>query len=409
MTTSSNSSRKRTQRDYTLAFKLGVVERVEKGEMTYKQAQARFGIQGRSTVLVWLRKHGRLDWSKPFQHPLMPHSKETPSETIKRLERELAEEKLRNQILNGMVDIMDNEYGAGLRKKLLIRYIWQAKAKSKIKLAAACRATGISRQGVYQAVARMESRRAELSIIRDWVQYWRKYMPRLGARKLYALVKPKLAEHEIKLGRDGFFSYLRSEGLLVKPKKSYTKTTCSKHWMKKHPNLLKEDGLHDAAHVLVSDITYVESDQGVHYLSLVTDANSRKIVGHHVSEDMKVDNVVKALKMAVKDKRYIGNAVHHSDRGSQYCSAVYQSALQESQIQPSMTDGYDCYQNALAERVNGILKHEFLLYRCKTLTELKILVKESIAIYNEMRPHLSLSMATPNQVHNKKGQLLELA
>ncbi|WBA08196.1 IS3 family transposase [Salinivibrio kushneri] len=409
MTTSSNSSRKRTQRDYTLAFKLGVVERVEKGEMTYKQAQARFGIQGRSTVLVWLRKHGRLDWSKPFQHPLMPHSKETPAETIKRLERELAEEKLRNQILNGMVDIMDNEYGAGLRKKLLIRYIWQAKAKSKIKLASACRAAGVSRQGVYQAVARMESRRAELSIIKDWVQYWRKYMPRLGARKLYALVKPKLVEHGIKLGRDGFFSYLKSEGLLVRPKKSYTKTTCSKHWMKKHPNLLKEDGLHDAAHVLVSDITYVESDQGVHYLSLVTDASSRKIVGYHVSEDMKVDNVVKALKMAVKDKRYIGNAVHHSDRGSQYCSAVYQNALQESQIQSSMTDGYDCYQNALAERINGILKQEFLLYRCKTLAELKVLVKESIAIYNEMRPHLSLSMTTPNQVHNRKGQLLELA
>lgn len=119
MTTPINSSPKRTQRDYTLAFKLGVVERVEKGEMTYKQAQARFGIQGRSTVLVWLRKHGRLDWSKPFQHPLMPNSKETPAETIKRLERELAEEKLRNQILNGMVDIMDNEYGAGLRKKYL--------------------------------------------------------------------------------------------------------------------------------------------------------------------------------------------------------------------------------------------------------------------------------------------------
>ena len=119
MTTSSNQRPKRTQRDYTLAFKLGVVERVEKGEFTYKQAQAHFGIQGRSTVLVWLRKHGRLDWSKPFQHPLMPSSKETPAEKIKRLERELADEKIRNKILNGMVDIMDNEYGAGLRKKYL--------------------------------------------------------------------------------------------------------------------------------------------------------------------------------------------------------------------------------------------------------------------------------------------------
>jgi transposase InsO family protein len=141
----------------------------------------------------------------------------------------------------------------------------------------------------------------------------------------------------------------------------------------------------------------------------VTDAASRKIVGHHLSEDMKADSVVKALKMAVKDKRYIANAVHHSDRGSQYCSAVYQDELLINQIRPSMTDGYDCYQNALAERINGILKQEFLLYRCKTLKEMKILVKESIAIYNAMRPHLSLNMETPNQVHNRKGQLLELA
>ncbi|MFM2478266.1 IS3 family transposase [Celerinatantimonas sp. MCCC 1A17872] len=409
MTTPTHSPRKRTQRDYTLAFKLGVVERVEKGEMTYKQAQARFGIQGRSTVLVWLRKHGRLDWSKPFQHPLMPHSKETPAETIKRLERALAEEKLRNKILNGMVDIMDNEYGAGLRKKLLIRFIWQAKTKGEINLAAACRATGISRQSIYQAVERMASRRATLSVIKDWVLYWRRFMPRLGTRKLYTLIKPKLVDQDIKLGRDGFFAYLRSQGLLVKPKRSFTKTTDSKHWMRKYPNLLKEGRQPHAAHVLVSDITYVESDQGVHYLSLVTDASSRKIVGHHLSKDMKADNVVKALQMAVKDKRYLGNAVHHSDRGVQYCSAVYQNVLQKNRIQPSMTDGYDCYQNALAERVNGILKQEFLIYRCKTLAELAKLVRESIAIYNELRPHLSLNMETPNQVHNRKGQLLELA
>ena len=124
----------------------------------------------------------------------------------------------------------------------------------------------------------MEHRRTELSVIKEWVLYWRKFMPQIGARKLYKLIKPKLVEHGIKLGRDGFFTYLRSEGLLVKPKKSYIKTTFSKHWMKKHPNLLKEGGLHNAEHVLVSDITYLESDQGVHYLSLVTDSGSISFV-----------------------------------------------------------------------------------------------------------------------------------
>ena len=119
METSSINNARRSQRDYTLAFKLGVVDLVEKGEFTYKQAQEHYGIQGKSTVLVWLRKHGKMDWSKPFQHPLMPKSKETPAQKIKRLERELKDEKIRNQVLNGMVDIMDNEYGAGLRKKYL--------------------------------------------------------------------------------------------------------------------------------------------------------------------------------------------------------------------------------------------------------------------------------------------------
>ncbi len=119
METSNSKHARRSQRDYTLGFKLSVVELVEKGEFTYKQAQKHFGIQGRSTVLVWLRKHGKMDWSKPFQHPLMPKSKETPAQKIKRLERELQDEKIRNQVLNGMVDIMDKEYGAGLRKKYL--------------------------------------------------------------------------------------------------------------------------------------------------------------------------------------------------------------------------------------------------------------------------------------------------
>jgi|TARA_R110001583_G_scaffold295_1_gene2665 transposase len=131
MTTSGIKCIKRTQRDYSMAFKLGVVERVEKGEMTYKQAQVHFGIQGRSTVLVWLRKHGKLDWSKPFSHPLMPNSKETPAEKIKRLERQLADEKLKNQVLNGMVDIMDKEYGAGLRKKYLSGTSGKPKKDSK--------------------------------------------------------------------------------------------------------------------------------------------------------------------------------------------------------------------------------------------------------------------------------------
>lgn len=229
-------------------------------------------------------------------------------------------------------------------------------------------------------------------------------MPRLGTRKLYALIKPELERRHIKLGRDGLFDFLRQQGLLVKPKRSYTKTTDSRHWMKKYPNLLTNKPVSQPEEVFVSDITYVKSDEGTHYLSLVTDAHSRKIMGYELSDEMKATDVVKALKMTLRQRAYHHQAIHHSDRGVQYCSQEYQDVLRQHDIQPSMTDGYDCYQNALAERINGILKQEFLLHRCKDIKALKQLVDESIYIYNEMRPHLSLGMKTPNQVHYEKSQ-----
>jgi len=241
------------------------------------------------------------------------------------------------------------------------------------------------------------------------VQQIRRYLPRLGTRKLHYLLQPKLEEHHIKIGRDALFDYLRQHSMLVKPKRSYTKTTDSRHWMKKHPNQMKTVKVNRPEQVFVSDITYVESDEGVHYLSLVTDMCSRKIMGYHLSHDMKAHNVVKALKQAISQRRTNLPLIHHSDRGSQYCSDLYQETLKKNNITPSMTDGYDCYQNALAERVNGILKQEFLLYKCKTFTDLKRLIEESVEVYNELRPHLSLGMKTPGVVHKKANDMLSLA
>lgn len=158
--------------------------------------------------------------------------------------------------------------------------------------------------------------------------------------------------------------------MLVKARKSYIKTTNSRHWMKKHPNLLKEVKPSAPEEMFVSDITYVETEQGVHYLSLVTDACSRKIMGYELSDEMKAIDVVKALDMTLKNRFYQHEAIHHSDRGLQYCSKVYQKKLSENNLIPSMTDGYDCYQNALAERIKGILKQEFILYKCRNIEEL---------------------------------------
>lgn len=252
-------------------------------------------------------------------------------------------------------------------------------------------------------------RKAVLAPVKEMIMNLRRFMPRLGTRKLYYLMKPALMESGVKLGRDGLFDYLRDENLLVKPRRRYTRTTFSKHWMRKHPNLVKDMVADHPETVFVSDITYLESDEGVHYLSLVTDACSRKIMGYEISRDMKAGDVVKALKMALAARQTRIPLIHHSDRGVQYCSGEYQQILVSHGISPSMTDGYDCYQNALAERVNGILKQEFLYYRCKSFDELKSLVKQSVNIYNHLRPHLSLGMKTPEEVHEKASSLWGLA
>lgn len=226
-------------------------------------------------------------------------------------------------------------------------------------------------------------------------------LPRLGTRKLYYLLKARFEKEGIKIGRDALFQYLKRENLLIYPKKRYTKTTFSKHWLKKHPNLLKNIKPNHPEQFFVSDITYLKTQASILYLSLVTDAYSRKIMGFSVSKNMNAENVAKALKMAVKNRITNNSLVHHSDRGLQYCSDYYQKILSKSNIKPSMTDGYDCYQNALAERINGILKQEFLFHKTKNKEQLHKLVQESIYLYNNKRPHLSLDMQTPEMVHEK--------
>lgn len=259
----------------------------------------------------------------------------------------------------------------------------------------------MTRQSVYQSRKRAEQRAGELAQIKPLVQSIRRKMPRLGTRKLYYLLTTEFKERGLKIGRDGLFDYLRREHLLIKQKKNYTRTTMSKHWLRKHPNLLAGKKIERAEQVFVSDITYVKTRQQVHYLSLVTDAFSRRIMGYHLSPDLSAENTVRALQMAVKARRTEKALIHHSDRGLQYASLVYQNELRKNQITASMTDGYDCYQNALAERINGILKQEFLEEICNTGKELELLIKESIETYNNQRPHLSLRMKTPNAVHEK--------
>lgn len=229
----------------------------------------------------------------------------------------------------------------------------------------------------------------------------RRFMPRLGTRKLYSLLKDDFVHNGIKLGRDKLFSYLRYQQMLVRPFKCYTKTTQSKHWLHKHPNLVKNFKPCSAEQLWVSDITYLKTHESTCYLSLVTDAYSRKIMGYHLSEDLRTEHMVKALQMAIKHKETNIRTIHHSDRGLQYCADAYQKVLIDNGLQCSMTDGYDCYQNALAERMNGILKMEFLFHKHNNYESLNQSIKESIEIYNTKRPHLSLNFQTPYAIHKK--------
>lgn len=249
----------------------------------------------------------------------------------------------------------------------------------------------------------MEQRCRQTQVVLDLVRDVRREQPRIGTRKLYHLLSAPLAERSIKLGRDGMFCVLRAHRMLVPAKRAYHKTTMSHHRFYKHPNLLKPGPgqvvPQAPEQVWVSDITYLPTREETTYLSLVTDAYSRKIVGYHLDRHMQTSAVGRALKMALRQRSGGGRLIHHSDRGIQYCSAEYQRLHEEHGITCSMTDGYDCYQNALAERVNGILKEEFLLCRAGNLEEARQMVRESIRIYNEKRPHLSLKYKTPDEVH----------
>ena len=229
-------------------------------------------------------------------------------------------------------------------------------------------------------------------------------MPRLGTRKL----KYRMALQGIHYGRDRLFALLRRNRLLIKPLRSYTKTTYSKHWLTKYSNLVKHKMITAPNQVWVSDITYIKTDEGYNYLSLVTDKFSRKIVGYDLSDSLKAEGAIRALQMAINQRDLRHDLIHHSDRGLQYCSYEYQQLLNDHQIRPSMTEQYDPYENALAERMNGILKTEFLLEGGFPTSQLaQSAIKESIETYNSIRPHLSLDMKTPEEIHQNKTPKLE--
>jgi len=271
-----------------------------------------------------------------------------------------------------------------------------------ISLANLCSWFGLTRQAYYQSKNRVEKDLIEQEILLDKIGDIRKDHKRLGGRKLFFKLETFMDEHNIKMGRDAFFDLLRDNKLLIKQRKRHHVTTNSNHWMKKYPHLIKDIEPIGPNHVWVSDITYWKTKGGHYYISFITDAYSRKIVGYHVADTMEAIESATALKMAIKTLKISAKGlIHHSDRGSQYCSSMYVNILKKEGIKISMTENGDPLENAIAERINGIIKGEYLFdYLIKTLLNAKEVLKSVVKLYNEDRPHSSIGNAVPSKVHN---------
>ena len=260
---------------------------------------------------------------------------------------------------------------------------------------------GISKQAYYQRLKNNSVKEKQHKIVLELIRKVRRRMPKTGVKKLYKHIKNKLIENEIKMGRDALFDLVRSYGLLVKKTKRFHITTDSNHFFYKSPNLIKDLEITHAEQVLVSDITYIKIDGGHAYLALVTDAYSKMIMGWKLDDNMRVTLVKEALEMAYKNLIYKHkHMIHHSDRGIQYCCPDYSEFAEKRNFILSTTQQYDPYENAIAERINGILKYEFgLINTIKNIDIAQKMLKQAVKIYNKERLHWSLDLKTPQEVH----------
>jgi putative transposase len=258
---------------------------------------------------------------------------------------------------------------------------------------------GYTRQALHKRQQTTQQNLIEADLVLSEVKQIRKEQPRLGSKKVYSLIKPNLDKHNIKLGRDALFDLLREFGMLVKPLRYKHYSTDSYHHFYKYPNLIKEFSPGVPNQLWVSDITYIEVNGKFMYLFLITDAYSRKIVGWYLSKTYSTQGALKALQMALGENKNIKGLIHHSDRGIQYCCKEYVAILKRKKIKISMTENGDPYENAIAERVNGILKVEYLQKRYDDQITAGREVAKAVYLYNNKRPHLSIEMMMPAYVH----------
>lgn len=260
----------------------------------------------------------------------------------------------------------------------------------------------MSRQNFYKGRKQRAAKAVNAKLIEQMVRAERSVQPRLGGKKLHMWLKPELEEAGVRIGRDRFFEVLAAKGLLLEPLPKSPRTTNSRHSLPVFRNLIADRELSGSNQAWVSDITYIRTDEKFLYLSLITDAWSRKIVGYHAGDTLETEGCLMALEKAAKELTDGALPLHHSDRGSQYCSHLYTDKLREYGLEISMTEELHCYENAKAERVNGILKQEYYIGRNFRTKQLAIAaVDQAVHLYNTRRPHLALKYKTPETVHEE--------
>lgn len=275
----------------------------------------------------------------------------------------------------------------------------------KVSIERLCDEVGMTRQNFNKGHKKRVRQKVDEDLIRDLVVWERAWQPRLGGKKLYVLLKSEFKAAGIKIGRDRFFDVMRRQGLLLDPLPKAPRTTNSRHSLPVFSNLLTDMMIDGPDMAWLSDITYIRTDEGFLYLSLITDDWSRKIVGYNAGDSLETEGCLNALEQALKGLGNGAKPVHHSDRGCQYCSHMYTDKLREHGLEISMTQELHCYENAKAERVNGILKQEYALGGCfRTKKQAMKAIEQAIYLYNHRRPHAALNYRIPAEVHEKVKQ-----
>lgn len=274
-------------------------------------------------------------------------------------------------------------------------------------LSVLCGLVGKTRQAYYESEWREEKVQFEAAIIVDLVKRERQIAKRVGGKKLYLILREELQLHDIQIGRDKFLTVLRDNDLLVKRRRTRIQTTMSRHRLRKYPNIAKNLLIDRAEQLWVSDITYLRVDGVHHYLILITDAYSRKVVGYNFGRNMDTEFCMEALQTALRHRLFPDRCLmHHSDRGVQYCSSKYTKELKNSKIAISMTENGDPLENALAERMNRIFKDNFGLdQEFEDFDSASSIIGAAIDYYNSRLPHSSVDMLPPNEAHLKTGKL----